>query len=414
MIDARGRSAPDVGWRMTAVLAALLAFALIVSLIGWQAGRRRAVLPLLQADFAGVAWTDLPASSVPVPEVPELGDSTMINDALTDLARLSSGQATVAGMNRPWRKVWPRDSAFVAVAFARTGHQDEAIEQIDFLQQVQGSDGTFHARYLPDTGLPPDDRGIQLDGTGWAMWATRHVAQELPNPDRQQFLDDHGQLIDRSTRKLLAVAAEPELPISPDYWEVAERRPTLATAAVLAAGLDAAAQLAVLRGQGSEAATLDQAADDFRSKIISSFGTDGFPRRLGGSADSVDLGLAFLMPPFAAPDDPFAAPDDVVAAAWQDAPAQMARPAGGLAPGGSWRKDGISWTNATATAAMVDAAAGNRDRAIRWLRWIDAHRTPAGSIPEKVLWDGRPAAVAPLAWSAAAVVIAATELDRTS
>ena len=34
----------------------------------------------------------------------------------------------------------------------------------------------------------------------------------------------------------------------------------------------------------------------------------------------------------------------------------------------------------------------------------------AGSFPEKVLYDGRPAAVAPLAWTAALVVIARHEL----
>ena len=36
----------------------------------------------------------------------------------------------------------------------------------------------------------------------------------------------------------------------------------------------------------------------------------------------------------------------------------------------------------------------------------------AGSLPEKVLADGRPASVAPLAWSAAAVVLSADTLGR--
>jgi GH15 family glucan-1,4-alpha-glucosidase len=89
----------------------------------------------------------------------------------------------------------------------------------------------------------------------------------------------------------------------------------------------------------------------------------------------------------------------------------MARPAGGLAPGASWRRDGISWTNATASRAMTAAFIGQRNEALVRLQWLDQHRTAAGSLPEKVLSDGQPAAVAPLAWTAAAVVITADALS---
>ena len=85
----------------------------------------------------------------------------------------------------------------------------------------------------------------------------------------------------------------------------------------------------------------------------------------------------------------------------------MLRPADGRAPGGSWPEDGVSWSNATASYALTAAALGDRATATRWLRWLDEHRTSAGSLPEKVLADGRPASVAPLAWSAAVAVLAA-------
>jgi len=42
---------------------------------------------------------------------------------------------------------------------------------------------------------------------------------------------------------------------------------------------------------------------------------------------------------------------------------------------------------------------------------LSAHRTPDGALPEKVLADGSPAAVAPLAWTAATVVLTAATLD---
>src|SRR5690606_41689131 len=53
-------------------------------------------------------------------------------------------------MNVNWRYVWPRDAAFVAVAFAAAGHLDDAVGVLEYLQRVQGTDGRFEARYVPD------------------------------------------------------------------------------------------------------------------------------------------------------------------------------------------------------------------------------------------------------------------------
>ena len=103
-------------------------------------------------------------------------------------------------------------------------------------------------------------------------------------------------------------------------------------------------------------------------------------------------------------------PDLEVLSALERAQSSMARPAGGLAPGAGWKRDGISWTPETALFAAAWAASGHPEKAEALLRWLGEHRTAAGSFPEKVLHDGRPAAVAPLAWTAALVVIARHEL----
>ena len=129
-----------------------------------------------------------------------------------------------------------------------------------------------------------------------------------------------------------------------------------------------------------------------------------YPRDKGGSA--VDTAVAFLLPPFAPTTD-----DDVLAA-WQDAPATMARAGGGLAPGAGWKQDGISWTPTTTVFALTAAGVGEDDTAVAWLRWVDSHRTETGSIPEKVLFDGSPAQLAPLAWSSANVLLTLTHLDN--
>ncbi len=89
----------------------------------------------------------------------------------------------------------------------------------------------------------------------------------------------------------------------------------------------------------------------------------------------------------------------------------MHRPAGGLAPGTGWKDDGISWTPETAQFALAHAANGNHTEAVRNLEWLEAHRTMVESFPEKVLYDGSPAGVAPLAWTAALVLLAIRELS---
>ena len=342
-----------------------------------------------------------------VPAVPGLAGSTLVRDALLDLRVLSREWGVpVAGWAPAWRYVWPRDSALVAAALARTGHLAEAVALLDFLQRVQPASGVFAARYLPDgSGRVPDGRGEQLDGTGWALWGLAAVIEAMPATERAALVVRYRRLLDRSVAAAQAAVSDGRsLPVSSDYWERRERRPTLATAALLRAGLEAAGRLYRLAGDPA-ASSADTAAARLGAAIRTGFAADGYPRYPGGSKSSVDLGVVFLLPPFAA------RPDADAVAAFRTAPRAMLRPAGGLAPGGSWRDDGISWTTATSSYALAAAALGDRETALRWLRWLDDHRTTAGSLPEKVLADGRPAAVAPLAWSAAAVVLSASVLE---
>ena len=84
------------------------------------------------------------------------------------------------------------------------------------------------------------------------------------------------------------------------------------------------------------------------------------------------------------------------------------------APAARWRAVVSSWTPQTPLYALAAASSSDpEDRADAedWLRWVDDHRTASGAIPEKVLADGSPAAVAPLSWSSALVVLALVELD---
>lgn len=330
----------------------------------------------------------------------------MVEDAMLDMrALLLDGGASVAGWSARWRYVWPRDASFVAAAMATTGHPDEALEILSFLQGVQHRNGAFEARYRPDGSGPPDDRGIQSDGTGWVLWAAQTVLSEIDDPgDRTQAAQLLRPMIERSTRHILDLTGGRGTlpPASSDFWEVGESRVTLGTAAPLLSGLEAAARLYRVLGARASAAEAAERATELRAAIEREFGPR-FARYTDGRTP--DAAGAFLLPPF----QPTAVPGAL--RAWRASADAMARPAGGLAPGTGWKDDGISWTPQTSLYGLTATWAGDTEAAETWLTWIEAHRTPSGAIPEKVLGDGSPAAVAPLSWSAACVVLAVAQLE---
>jgi glucoamylase len=333
------------------------------------------------------------------------GGDDVLRSALLDLRALSAGlPVSVAGWTDRWRYAWPRDVSFVASALARIGHPEHAVEQLAFLQAVQRTDGWFEARYDIATRRAPDDRVAQLDGSGWALWGARQVAEAAPDLAAALLAPLRALLVRCSRRLLASLDARTSLPpASSDYWELVERTLTLGTAAAVLAGLRSATEVLPLVGEMALADRTRAASDLLATQVHAVFGADGYPRLLGGS--SADAAVTFLVAPIGP-----RTVDHEVLGALERAQAAMGRPAGGVAPGESWKNDGVSWTPETALFAAAWAATGHRSRAESLLGWLGDHRTDAGSFPEKVLHDGRPAAVAPVSWTAALVVIARHEL----
>ena len=339
------------------------------------------------------------------PWVVRVEDDGLLRSALLDLRALTVGlPVAVAGWSPRWRYAWPRDVAFVVAALARLGRAQEAAAQLAFLQAVQRTDGWFEARYDLRTGATPDDRLPQLDGSGWVLWAAAQLAAHAP--DRAPaLLEPLRPMIVLSARRLLASrdAGSGLPPPSSDYWELVEDRLTLGTAAAVLAGLRAATDVLGPVGEPALRDRTARAGEALAEQVHAHFGPDGYPRLLGGQAP--DAAVTFLVAPIGPPDAGLE-----VLQAVDRAQTAMTRPAGGLAPGAGWKEDGISWTPETALFAAAWAATGFPTKAEELLGWLGRHRTDAGSLPEKVLHDGRPAAVAPLAWTAALVVIARHEL----
>jgi hypothetical protein len=351
-------------------------------------------------------------------DVPE-NFADLARGAVWDLWALSDGlPAPVAGWSRSWRYIWPRDTAFCAVALARIGHTDTALEHLAHLQDLQSADGWFEARFSPTTGEAPDERPRQFDGTGLSLWAAAEVIDAQTGRARASARRRLDPLLTTSRDALLRATDDGTQlpPVSPDYWEVSERAVTLGIMASTLAGLEASARLegtgdrtddAGADGAGTDSAGADGAgtagAEAFRRVLVSSFGPHGFQRRArSGGADSA---LAFL--------DATGSHGIVDTDQLRALRTSLARPAGGIAPGARWRRDGVSWTPSTSLLALGLARAGDADGAHDLLGWLDKHRTEGGSLPEKVLADGSPAAVAPLAWTAANVLLTLDALRGT-
>lgn len=337
--------------------------------------------------------------------LPEGEYRELVTNALLDLKVLSSGGGTLASINTNWHYVWPRDASFAAVAFARTGHLDDAAAVLEYLQQAQASDGSFEARYVPDGSGPPDGRTPQTDGTGWALWALDAVLDAAPADLAAELLVELDPLLQRSTAFLLdQVAGDRALPApSPDYWEHRERVVTLGTAAPVLAGLEAAARIHELAGDADRAQQVASVAADVRDAVETFFGPHGYGRYPGPS--HADAASAFLLPPY----QPTPLPGAVEA--WQESVAPMLRPAGGIAPGAGWKEQNLSWTPETALYALAAASIDDDETARHWLDWLEAHRTPIGALPEKVTADGGPSGPAPLAWTCALVILTVAELE---
>ncbi|GAB2695994.1 glycoside hydrolase family 15 protein [Thalassiella azotivora] len=334
-------------------------------------------------------------------------------DVLTVPADLDDDPATaelaaLAGWRPLWRYVWPRDSSFVTAALSVSGRTDDAEAVLRHVQGLQAADGTFQARYRVD-GSVPDDRGEQLDGVGWVLWATwvwveSLRAQGVPEDAVGARLEGLRPLVTRSAA-LAAASVDPGTGLPPpsmDYWEIELDETSQGTAAPVLVGLRAAGQLLPLLDETDLTAQVADTEARLTTGIADTFGSRGYPRLL--STGRADASVAFLMPPFT--EQPEGQQD-----AWVRARGVLTAPNGGLRPGEEFHKPWLAWTPQTALFAMTAAATGDTRTAHELLDWLDARRTRVGSLPEKVDENGRPAAVAPLTWTASLVLLTLAALE---
>jgi glucoamylase len=338
-------------------------------------------------------------------------DRELATRALLDL-RLSvlPNGAVVAAYHQGWNYDWPRDSSFVAVALSATGHSAQAVSILRFLQHMQNEDGTWAARYnLDGSGPVNDGRPAELDAVGWVPWAVWSwaSAQRLrPGSAASAELKQLWPMVVKAADAAMASITSDGLPeAAMDYWEDKPIEQTLGTAAPLLAGLRSATALAGILGETADRTKWTLATARLSAAITSAFGGTGYQRTPDASSGA-DAAVTFLGPPFATP-------GAAVIGAANTARKALTEPNGGLRPGTAWHgATGVAWTPETAMFALFDAGTGQEAQADQLLSWLAGHRTTLGELPEQVTPEGRPASVAPLAWTDALVLLTLLAQDH--
>ncbi|MGP3691616.1 hypothetical protein ACTVZO_44480 [Streptomyces sp. IBSNAI002] len=316
-------------------------------------------------------------------------------------ALLQPNGASAAAWSPPWEYSWPRDGAFVAAAFAATGHSEEAYRILQYDVRTQRADGTWEARTTLDGSGPPDGRPWQLDGNGWVPWSVWQWYQAAPAGTRAAGLDALYPMVRKAAdRAAASLGANGLPPASPDYWELPTATTNIGTAAPLLAGLNAAADLAGSRGQDADRVKWTAAARKLSAGIARYFAPLGYQRTIDGKHGR-DSAAAFMAPPFNR------APADLPAALVSTQRALL-QPNGGLLPGNDpgapWGS--YAWTASTGFFALAWAQLGDTARADAVLNWVLAKRNGLGEFPETVNGAGHPSSVAPLGWTDAVMVMA--------
>jgi glucoamylase len=343
------------------------------------------------------AW--LRAGTVPGTSASQRG---MASRALLDLRlAVQADGAVVAGWHDGWVYAWPRDSSWVAVALADTGHSSEAWRVLRFLAEMQAPDGTWATRYQVTGAGPVAGRAAELDAVGWLPWAVWgwYTAVEPQDPRQAEAgLRTLWPMVTRAADAAAGALSADGLPRpAMDYWEDSTGQTTIETAAALEAGLRSAADLAPAVGALGSGRHWAAAARRLTSAIGRTYGRSGYQRTPdGGGADAA---VTLLGPPFA----PSSLPVRRAAAATVRS---LRQPNGGLRPGQDWPGPaGIAWTPETAFFALFDAATGQSSAANRVLNWLSQHRSKLGELPEQVNQLGDPSSVAPLSWTDAIVLL---------
>jgi glucoamylase len=307
--------------------------------------------------------------------------------------------------------VWPRDLAFLTLAFLAAGRVDLAVPALRWLLRAQEPSGLWLQRHHTNGTPAPSWCTHQLDETASALFVYEAAWRELHDRALDAELWPSAR---RAADFLLGAIGDRGHPIDTyDLWEEREG-PHSYTAASFVGALRAAASFAE-RHEPQLRDAYAHAADQVAAAIERWFWSDEHGRYLRTLGDpTLDASLLGLAWPFAAV-DPGGERMRATAAAVERS---LGRPGGGLL---RYEDDsyagGNPWVLAALWLGLYRRQIGDSEGHAGALAYAERVATPLGLLAEQVTEDGAPAWVLPLAWSHAMFVLAARpelELTRNS
>ena len=339
----------------------------------------------------------------------------MAEQALTDNLALTQPNGAILAAGSPYYAfVWPRDTAFNAVAYAVYGYDDEAIAALEYVLACADPSGLMQARYMPHTpGEVPDERGYQHDGLGFILWAIAEVIQIIPQSKCQKFLSQYEEQIVLCAHALCGLVDARGIPLpSQDYWEIDVDATTLGVISAVAAGLRGASWIAQCMKNKQLASHLKFAEKKVRDAMRREWAPRGYQRFADGGG--MDTAVCFILPPFQEANFKSGEFFPGAVTAWERAEHLLRLVNGGYKPGESWGDGKTAWTPEAGFFALSASYCGRSDVAHRILMWLMHYRTRHGSLPEKVSSEKKPAAAAPLALTNSLVLLTIARMAGVS
>lgn len=339
--------------------------------------------------------------------------------------------------------VWPRDSAYVALALDRAGDTNVAKRFFEFCREVITDEGYFMHKYLPDKSLgsswhPWIQNGvfqlpIQEDETALVIYALR---EHYRRSHDLEFLEDMFNPLVEKAANFMVRYRDPETKLpepSYDLWE-RKRGASTFTASTVYGALIAASELSAILGKASHEANYKKAAEEVREGILKYLWDDKagiFINMLGKNENGVtrdatlDVSSAFGVFSFGV-----LPPDDVrLSRAFENTVRVLSH---GISCGGIarfqdddyYRIDTVSpgnpWFITTLWYAEYLIARAKTETDFVRVRdifsWVVRHAQPSGALSEQLNpQTGTQVCAAPLTWSHATYVIAVLKyLDKVA
>jgi glucoamylase len=297
--------------------------------------------------------------------------------------------------------VWPRDLAYLILAFLAAERRDLVVPALRWLVRAQEPCGLWLQRHHTDGSVAPSWCAHQLDETATAVFAYDVAWRNLQDAALDAELWPSAR---RAADALLLEITRGGLPAeTTDLWE--ERDGVHAYTAAAFVGAFRAAEAFAKRHDPSRAERYGAAARNLAAALDRAFWSDEHGRYLRTLGDStVDASLLGLAWPFHAV-DPRGERMRATAAAVETV---LARPRGGiLRYAGDTYAGGNPWVLAALWLGLYKRMTGDAAGLERALAYARRVATDDGLLAEQVDDDGNPVWVLPLAWSHAMYVLAA-------